>query len=94
MTPRVCFILLIIQQPGVNYSAYTMVATPQDIHQMIYDILSSFCTENAIVSRIHLFRISSNAIASTLMQIVPIVSSVKSVSIKAYIKSIVFYSFY
>ncbi len=52
-----------------------MVATPQDIHQMIYDILSSFCTENAIVSRIHLFRISSNAIASTLMQIVPIVSS-------------------
>ncbi len=27
---------LIIQWTGVNYSAYTSVATPQDIDQMIY----------------------------------------------------------
>ncbi len=29
-------IFLIIQRPGVNYSAYTTVTTPQDIYQMIY----------------------------------------------------------
>ncbi len=29
-------ILLIIQRPVFNYSAYTSVATPQDIDQMIY----------------------------------------------------------
>ncbi len=36
VTPRVCNIFLIIQRLGVNYSAYTTVATPQDIDQMIY----------------------------------------------------------
>ncbi len=36
VTPRVCIIFLIIQQTEVNYSAYTTVATPQDIDQMIY----------------------------------------------------------
>ncbi len=36
VTPRVCIIFLIIQWPGVNYSTYTMVVTPQDIDQMIY----------------------------------------------------------
>ncbi len=36
VTPRVCIIFLIIQRTEVNYSAYTMVATPQDIDQMIY----------------------------------------------------------
>ncbi len=36
VTPRVCIIFLIIQWPGVNYSAYTTVATPQDIDQTIY----------------------------------------------------------
>ncbi len=34
--PRVCIIVLIIQRPVVNYSAYTTVATPQDIDQIIY----------------------------------------------------------
>ncbi len=36
VTPRVCIIFLIIQRTEVNYSAYTTVATPQDIDQMIY----------------------------------------------------------
>ncbi len=36
VTPRVCIIFQIIQRTEVNYSAYTMVATPQDIDQMIY----------------------------------------------------------
>ncbi len=36
VTPRVCIIFIIIQWLGVNYSAYTTVATPQDIDQMIY----------------------------------------------------------
>ncbi len=36
VTPQVCIIFLIIQQTEVNYSAYTTVATPQDIDQMIY----------------------------------------------------------
>ncbi len=36
VTPRVCIVCLIFQQLGVNYSAYTAVATPQDIDQMIY----------------------------------------------------------
>ncbi len=36
VTPRVCIIFLIIQWSGVNYSDYTMVATPQHIDQMIY----------------------------------------------------------
>ncbi len=35
VTPRVGIIFLIIQQTEVNYSAYTTVATPQDIDQMI-----------------------------------------------------------
>ncbi len=35
-TPRVCIIFLIIQRLGVNYSAYTTVATLQDIDQIIY----------------------------------------------------------
>ncbi len=36
VTPRVCIIFLIIQRLGVNYSAYTTVATLQDIDQIIY----------------------------------------------------------
>ncbi len=32
----VCIIFLIIQQPVVNYSAYTTVATTQDIDQIMY----------------------------------------------------------
>ncbi len=36
VTPRVCIIFLIIQRLGVNYFAYTTVATLQDIDQMIY----------------------------------------------------------
>ncbi len=36
VTPQVSIIILIIQRPRVNYSIYTMVATPQDIDQMIY----------------------------------------------------------
>ncbi len=36
VTPRVCIIFLIIQRLVVDYSAYTSVATPQDIDQMIY----------------------------------------------------------
>ncbi len=36
VTPRVCIIFLIIQWPVVNYSAYTMDATIQDINQIIY----------------------------------------------------------
>ncbi len=36
ITPRVCIIFLMIQWTEVNYSAYTTVATPQDIDQMIY----------------------------------------------------------
>ncbi len=36
VTPRVFIIFLIIQQTEVIYSAYTTVATPQDIDQMIY----------------------------------------------------------
>ncbi len=35
VTPRVCIIFLIIQRTEVNYSAFTTVATPQDIDQMI-----------------------------------------------------------
>ncbi len=35
VTPRVCIIFL-IQRTEVNYSAYTTVATPQDIDQVIY----------------------------------------------------------
>ncbi len=30
-TPQVCIVFLIIQWTEVNYSAYTLVATPQDI---------------------------------------------------------------
>ncbi len=36
VTPRVCIIFLIIQRAEVNYSAYTTVATPKDIDQIIY----------------------------------------------------------
>ncbi len=36
VTPRACIIFLIIQHNEVNYSAYTTVATPPDINQMIY----------------------------------------------------------
>ncbi len=36
VTPPVCMFFLIIQRTEVNYSAYTTVATPQDIDQMIY----------------------------------------------------------
>ncbi len=36
VTPWVYIIFLIIQRLGVNYSAYTTVATPKDIDQMIY----------------------------------------------------------
>ncbi len=32
---RVCIIFLIIEWSGVNYSAYTMVITPQHIDQII-----------------------------------------------------------
>ncbi len=35
-TMRVCIIVLIIQRAEVNYSAYTMVTTLQDIDQMIH----------------------------------------------------------
>ncbi len=35
-TRKRSIIFLIIQHPEVNYSAYTTVATPQDIDQMIY----------------------------------------------------------
>ncbi len=35
-TPRVCIIFLIIQLLGVNYSAYTTIATLQVINQMMY----------------------------------------------------------
>ncbi len=35
VTPRVCIISL-IKRPVVNYSAYTTVATPQDIDQILY----------------------------------------------------------
>ncbi len=36
ITPRVCIIFIIIQRSGVNYSAYTKVATPQHANQIIY----------------------------------------------------------
>ncbi len=36
VTTRVCIIFLIIQRLRVNYSAYTSVATPEDIDKIIY----------------------------------------------------------
>ncbi len=61
VTPQVCIIFLIIQRPVVNYSAYTTVATPQDIDQIIYFkafvrffYLNHYCEED------YFFRISSN----------------------------------
>ncbi len=61
VTPRVCIIFLIIQRTEVNYSAYTTVATPQDIDQIIYFkafvrffYLNRYCEED------YFFRISSN----------------------------------
>ncbi len=62
ITPRECIIFLIIQRTEVNYCAYTTVATPQDIDQMIYFkafvwffYLNHYCEED------YFFRISSNA---------------------------------
>ncbi len=62
VTPRLCIIFLIIQRTEVNYSAYTTVATPQDIDQMMYFkafvrffYLNRYCEED------YFFRISSVA---------------------------------
>ncbi len=61
VTPRVCIIFLIIQRTEVNYSAYTTVATAQDVDQIIYFktfvwffYLNRYCEED------YFFRISSN----------------------------------
>ncbi len=62
VTPRVCIIFLIIQRPVVNYSAYTTVATPQDIDQMIYfKAFVRFFYLNRYWELDYFFRISSNA---------------------------------
>ncbi len=60
--PRVCTIFLIIQQLGVDYSAYTTVATHQDIDQMIYyKAFVRFFKFNHYSEQDYFFRISSNA---------------------------------
>ncbi len=62
VTPQVCIIFLIIQRPVVNYSAYTMVATLQDIDQMIYiKAFIWFFYLNHYREQDYFFRISSNA---------------------------------
>ncbi len=62
VTPRVCIIFLIIQRLVVDYSAYTLVATPQDIDQMIYfKAFVWFFYLNPNWEQDYLFRISSYA---------------------------------
>ncbi len=62
VTPRVCIIFLIIQRPVVNYSTYTMVATLQDIDQIIYfKAFVGFFYINRYRGQDYFFRISSNA---------------------------------
>ncbi len=61
VTSRVCIIFRIIQQLGVNYSAYTTIATPQDIDQMIYfKAFVRFLYLNHYCELDYFFRISSN----------------------------------
>ncbi len=60
VTPRVCITFLIIQRLGVNYSAYTSVATPQDIGQMIYfEAFVRFFYFNRYCEKDYFFLISS-----------------------------------
>ncbi len=57
----VCIIFIIIQRPVISYSAYTTVATPQDIDQRIYFKAFVRFFDFHRYCEDYLFRISSNA---------------------------------